>query len=489
MNNKKRKYRSLGENAALNALRTGLSIIFPLITYPYAFRILHATGMGKVSFASSIVSYFSLLAGLGISSYAVREGAKVRENRNDFNHFADEIFSINIVSTIISYLILFTCVALVPKFSSYRLLLIISSLTIIIKTLSVDWINTVYEDFVFITIRTIIAEFLILVLLFLTVKTSEDYYKYAALSISTDLLVCISNMIYCRRYANIKLTRHLNIRKHIRPILTLFANAVATTIYVNSDTTMLGWMVGDYTAGIYSLAVRVYTVIKNMLAAIYSVAIPRISYFAGQHDVNSIKAVYSSIISKVLKILIPASIGLFCISREIVLFMGGQEYIEATVTLQILSISLIGAIFGGMITYCLNIPLGREKTNMEATILSAMINIGLNVFLIPVLKQNGAALTTLISEFFVFFYCISRHQDLKKYIDVKQIRNSLWHSLVGAGLIIVIDLLTHAVFKNIYIIILSTVVLSAFFYFLFLMAVKDNFALEVRKKILFHKKG
>ena len=90
-----KKYKSLGINAALNAFKSALSIIFPLITYPYAFRILHAAGIGKVNYANSIVSYFSLIAALGISTYAVREGAKLREDRDKFETFCSQMFSFN----------------------------------------------------------------------------------------------------------------------------------------------------------------------------------------------------------------------------------------------------------------------------------------------------------------------------------------------------------------------------------------------------------
>ena len=97
-----KKNKSLGVNAAINALRAGLSIIFPLITYPYAIRVLHAEGIGKVNFASSIVSYFSLFASLGFSNYAVREGAKVRDDKEKFSRFASEILLLNTISTAIS---------------------------------------------------------------------------------------------------------------------------------------------------------------------------------------------------------------------------------------------------------------------------------------------------------------------------------------------------------------------------------------------------
>ena len=88
----------------LNSLQTLLNLIFPLITFPYVSRVLSVSGMGKYNFANSIISYFVLIAGLGISRYAVREGAKIREDKLQFSKFASRIFSINLCSTLISYL-------------------------------------------------------------------------------------------------------------------------------------------------------------------------------------------------------------------------------------------------------------------------------------------------------------------------------------------------------------------------------------------------
>ena len=53
-----------------------MNIIFPLITFPYASNVLQVENLGKVNFASSVCGYFLLFAGLGISSYAVREGSR-----------------------------------------------------------------------------------------------------------------------------------------------------------------------------------------------------------------------------------------------------------------------------------------------------------------------------------------------------------------------------------------------------------------------------
>ena len=92
---KELKVRSLKLNGILNITKTFMSLIFPLITFPYVSRILGPENLGRVSFAQSIVGYFSLFASLGITSYGIREAAAVRNNKILLSTFVREIFIIN----------------------------------------------------------------------------------------------------------------------------------------------------------------------------------------------------------------------------------------------------------------------------------------------------------------------------------------------------------------------------------------------------------
>ena len=113
------KNKSLKKNAALNMVKTIMGLIFPLITFPYASRILQPSGLGKVNFAHSIISYFSMIAALGINTYAVREAAKLREDKAALTKFVKEILTINMTSTVIAYLLLSFTILFVPYFSEF----------------------------------------------------------------------------------------------------------------------------------------------------------------------------------------------------------------------------------------------------------------------------------------------------------------------------------------------------------------------------------
>ena len=259
--------KSMSVNAIANGLRTVLQVIFPLITYPYVSHILQVENMGKYSFSASIVSYVALFAGLGVETYAVREGAKYRDNKNDFRRFASEVFTINVFSTIVAYIALFVIVEFFSaKLHSYSSLIYTLSIGVIFTTLGCSWIYSIYEEYVYIAIRGIVFQIFSIVLLFTCVKTKEDLLKYAFISVVSSSGSNIVNILGLKRFGRPTLVWRFNLRNRLIPILILFANSLATTIYVNSDTTILGFLSSDYYVGIYSVSTKIYILVKQLLA-------------------------------------------------------------------------------------------------------------------------------------------------------------------------------------------------------------------------------
>ena len=139
--------KSLKLNMVLNGIKGLMSILFPLISFPYVSRVLGVDSLGRYNFSTSVISYFILLAGLGISTYAIREGAKIREDKEDFEHFANQMFTVNIISTTISYVLLLLLMLTVGKFRDYWDILAVLSIQIVFTTIGVDWLYSVYEDY------------------------------------------------------------------------------------------------------------------------------------------------------------------------------------------------------------------------------------------------------------------------------------------------------------------------------------------------------
>ena len=395
-----KKEKSLSLNSFMNTFKTFMGLVFPLITYPYALRVLGVDNIGKNNYANSIVSYFILLAGLGISRYAIREGARKRENRKEFSRFAGQMLAINIVSVTVAYVALFILLMLVPSLNSYAKLIILHSVTIFGTMIGMDWVNSAYEEYVYITLRTIAFQIISMLLLFVLVRDENDLMKYAFISVLSNIGANILNFFYIRKYTDIKIC-FSGVKQHLAPIMWLFASAIATTIYVNSDMTMLGAMCGDFYTGIYGVSTKVYSIVKQMLAAAIVVTLPRLSNLWANKRVDEYKKTINGVFNTFVTVLFPAMVGMILLSEEVVTIIGGIEYESATMSLKILSVGLCFSIFGIFYTNTMLLPMNKERQITLIMIFSSALNVILNLVLIPAFQQNGAALTTVIAELFV----------------------------------------------------------------------------------------
>lgn len=436
------KNKSLGLNAFFNGMRSVLSLIFPLITFPYISRVLSVSGIGIYNFSNTYVSYFILIAGLGIATYAVREGAKYRNQKEKIEEFTSQVFSINIIATIVAYLLLFLSLVIFKNLNNYVTCILIFSLQILFTTLGTEWIYTIYEDYAYITIRSIAFKILSIILLFILVRKPSDYLWYATITVLAAVGSNILNFIHARSFINIRLTLNTKWRYHLKPIMIIFASAVAITIYTASDTTILGILKNDYAVGIYSTSAKIYQITEGLLSAILTVTIPRLAMLWGQKRRSEYNDVLIRVINTLGILVLPASVGLIMLSREVVLIIAGYKFLPSVNSLRIITWAMIFSIFAWIFSDCVLIPVKRESKVLRNTLITAVINVILNFILIPSMSYDGTSLSTVIAEFSVMVMNGYSCRDIiKPIIFKKEILKNLFESIIGCIGIVIVCLL------------------------------------------------
>ena len=182
------KQKSLGKNFVYSLLKTMMGVVFPLITFPYATRVLGAASLGKIDYAQANITYFSLLGAFGVSGYAVREGARIRDDKEKLSRFAGEVLAVNVVTVIISYIACFLTI-MIDKFAPYRGLMCLFSLTILLTSMGMEWLYNIHEEYAYITVRSFVFQLISVVLLYVFVKKPEDYLIYAGVLITSSVIL------------------------------------------------------------------------------------------------------------------------------------------------------------------------------------------------------------------------------------------------------------------------------------------------------------
>lgn len=420
---------SIKANSILNAIKTGASIAFPLISFPYVNRILLPDNIGKVDFAASFVSYYALIASLGIATYAIRECAAVRDNRERLDNVASQIFSINCCTTVVAYASLFLTLLFARKLDNYRTLIMIESLSIAFTTAGADWLNMAMEDFRYITLRTIAIQFLSLLSMFLLIHTPGDYIKYAWITVLSSTGANLINMRYRKRYCRVRFTWHMNLRRHLEPIFLLFTMTLSQTIFNHADVTMLGFFCGDYQVGLYSTAHKVTRVVGSVVQSLIMVILPKLSYLFANDDYEGANRLLRKVLLLNIGLGLPCVTGVLMIAPDIAWLIGGDAFLGAAPVMRILILSFMFSLVGGsFLGNAVLIPTRNEKYYMIICCITAVANVILNAILIPFFAASGAAIATAFNGFLILLLLLLK---VDKRIHVDRLTNVFLGPVAG----------------------------------------------------------
>ena len=469
------KVRSLKFNSVVNLIKTILGIIFPLITFPYASRVLGATGIGKVDYANSISNYFILFASLGIATYTIREGAKVRDDKKKLDQLVTDIFVIISISTVVAYICLFICSSL-PVFKNYQELILLNGTIMIFDLIGVNWLFNIFEDYIYITVRTLAFQIISLVLLFVFVQTPEDYLIYAGLIVFANAGANIFNIFYGRKYVSFFKCSKLNLKKHLKPIFIIFGIGIASQIYLNIDTTMLGLLKSDYDVGLYSAAIKINRTLGTLISSACAVLIPRLSYYIKMKMEKEYRNIVNTTVNYILSLSIPCAFGCALLSSECIFLFSGKGFEGAAPIMRILSPNIIFAVMNGFLAYQIFIPFGKELYTCIATFVGAILNVVLNSIFIITFGTRGAAVATVLAEISVFIILMYY---MKKFYQDKTLFKEVWKYLVAGICMFIVGLGIAALGLGLILKILVTVVICIICYFGVLMILKAKIAFIV----------
>ena len=431
---------SLKKNALLNIIYKLSSMIFPLIIYPYVSRVLAPAYMGKVSFFTTVSNYAMMIGSLGITMYGIRATAKVREDKKELSKVTEELLIINSVVTIFVVAALLLSALFVEKFNANFPLLVITSIQVALAPLNVEWLYNGLEKYDYITKRAIAFKTLTIVLIFLFVKKKEDYIIYAAILALSFIGNYIVNIVYSRHFVDYGSRYDLDVKRHIKPVLILFAAAIAINIYTSVDTLMLGFINGDRAVGLYDIAVKAKTVLLSLINAVSAVIFPRLSFYVSTNDKKAYDLTLRKSIALLMDISIPMAMFFLVESQSVVLLLGGKNYIDSTLAMQILMPILVFSGFSNITGNQILLPHNKDIDYLVAVLIGALTDVVLNAMLMPRYSLYGAAAATFIAEFVeMMVQIVQSKQYLKNNIDYAEMIKTIICTAVATTGIVFVD--------------------------------------------------
>lgn len=387
--------KSITKNYIYNLAYQLLIVITPIITTPYLSRILGASGVGEVSFVESIVSYFTLFATLGITTFGQRE---ISYYQDDIDKRSVVFFNIFILKLIVSFsiLIIYVLTALVYFKSKIYLIFVFNILAIMFN---VTWFFQGLEEFKMIAIRNFIYKTLSIVSIFTFVKNSTDIYKYcfivAFFTFLSDIAIIpyLKGQIHCIKMSDIKPFAN------ITTVLSLFLPTIAIQVYTVLDKTMIGIITQNTLEnGYYEQSTKISKFLLLIVTSIGTVAAPRIGYYFNKSDAESLEKLLYKSYRIVLMLAVPMALGLFSVASNMIPWFLGYEFKKSILLTQILSFLIIFIGISNITGIQYMVPTGRQKLLTISVACGAALNFILNIILIKMYQSVGAAISSIVAE-------------------------------------------------------------------------------------------
>lgn len=390
--------KSIQYNAVQNILLTLSNMLFPLITFPYVSRVLSVEGLGKANFYNTLGSYALMVAGLGIGTYGIKACAINRTDRDKLSKTVLELTCIKIFSTCAVVAAMTIGFFVIKKFHEDAELFFAEQVLVMFGIFNIEWLFSGIEEYAYITKRSIAFKIASLVLLFLLVNEANDYVAYVWITVFASCGNYLFNVCYSRRYITYRKKYKPQIKKHLKPTLTLFGTVLAVSVYTSLDTLMLGFYCGDEAVGYYTVAVKVKSILLALINSFSVVLLPRLSYYA-QVGANEH---YNSILGKSINIVffsaVPMAAFFILNAPNTIRILSGEKYLDASWAMQILMLILVISGFSNVMGNQILIPNNKEKFYLSAIATGAVADLCLNLVLISKYSYNGVALATVIAE-------------------------------------------------------------------------------------------
>lgn len=408
--------KSLIKNLGWQTIYQVIATCMPLITAPYLSRILGASMIGVFSYTYSLALFFRMFGLLGNVNYGTREISRVRYDEKERTIIFKELLLLQAIATIMALSLYYLfCFA----FDTLQPINIIQSIWIADCFVNISWFYSGLEEFKYTSLRGIAIKLFQLASILLFVKTDQHVGRYAFIMAISAVLsnlilwVGVGNKVCLKERIKIS-----NVKRHIKPTLTLFIPVAAASVFQLMDKLMLGKLSSPEQNGYYYNSDHLVNIPILVIVGLCTVMLSRMSLVSSdRRKYDELFDTYSEII---MIIAIAMASGIGAIAHEFVPFFFGQGFEPCINLVYIFVFIMIIKSISNILMSMHLIPTGKDHIYVIAVISGALVNIVFNSFFIGILRMGavGATLGTLIAEFAVMIVEVIMIKEEIKIISI-----------------------------------------------------------------------
>ena len=469
---------SVKKNYLYNLLYQMTSVLLPVLTIPYVSRVLSADGIGINTVTYANTQYFILLGSLGISIYATKKIATIREKKDKLKKTFWEIFSIQFTGCILAYMVFALTLGQSHKYGVFYML---QGFYILAAAVDISWYFLGIENFKNASLRSFFAKIISVILIFIFVKTRDDLWKYILINAGTMFVGQLIMWFYVGKdMLKVKEIGKLKIAIHIMPILALFVPQIATQVYTVLDKTMIDLFKGAVEAGYYDQSQKIVRILLSVVTSLGIVMLPRIANLFSKDDLNEVKKSLRKAFVVISFLSIPITFGLIGISDKFVPILFGNEFLSVIPLTKISPVLVIIIGLGNVFGTQYLLAIGKNKEYTASVCIGALVNFCFNLLLIPRFAAMGAVIATVSAELSI---ALIQFWFARVVFDFTWIKETYKYWVSGILMLAIVRLIGNVTPISILFLVLQ-IAIGSLVYFISLIILRDKFLFEAIENVI-----
>lgn len=388
---------SIIKNYLYNTVYQIMSMLIPLITMPYLTRVFDPEQLGLNSLSLSIANYFMLFGVLGMQMYGNRQIAYVRDNKEKLAKTFWSLYTVQLATSTVSLIVYYVFISCFTTVNTT--IYLIQGLNIISVMIDISWLFMGLEDFKKVVIRNTFARLVGLACIFIFVKSPDDLLLYALLTVLVNIVSILLMWLYVPRYVGSIVIDKKIVRRTIKPLLKLFLPQIATQVYTLLARTLVGFLSTKDQVIFYDYSQKIVNMVLAMITSIGVVLLPRVSNIIGNGKREEVPRIIEKTFKIVSYLAIPMSIGLMCVSKILVSWFLSPKYLSVGQLTAWTSLIIIAVSWANIIGVQYLIATKQENKYTLSIIIAAIVNLIMNVCLIPSHGAAGAIISLIVAEY------------------------------------------------------------------------------------------
>lgn len=461
---------SIKRNYIFSLIYQILNIFIQFITLPYLSRVLGAEGIGVQSYTNSIVTYFAMFGALGVNWYGQSEIARHYGKKEALSTIFYELVILKLLCSLFILPFYFLLILMSPVYGKCYLILLA---TFFASMIDISWFYQGIEKFDVIAMRNIIIKVAGTITVFALVKSPRDTELYIFIVAMSTFIGNSSMWLQLKKVLVAVNFKDLRIKRHLIKVLHYFIPTIASSLYLMLDKSMIGLIThNEAENGYYEQTGQIVNMIKTVVLSYNAVMVSRMSILFSQKNKNEVEMCIKNSLSFIMGISWPMAVGIAFVAKGFSEWYFGVDFKRIACMLVIFSPIVIFVGISNMLESHIITPLGKRSIGNRIVIMGALVNLILNIILIPHFAAIGAAFSSVFAELLI---AIGYQRAAKEYVSWTFIFKCSYKKIISSIVMAISLFVISLIFPEGIELTIIQIVIGGVTYFITLFLLKDNF--------------